>query len=388
MRRKLVSISTFNRFRLHRFVGCLLLLSLVALSTPGCTSVATQSDAKPPCAKIIYSNQNAGGDWQLRVTQWPNVSMQNVALQATGHYKPGTEIRTPRFSPNGSTVVFVGNRQSETGQETRALDPLANVGLDLWLLDIKKSTARPLSTDGAGYESPQWSPDGRSVIAISDNSYLPSQAVQEWKTALYAWDATSGKKSLLAKNVGTAIWSPNGDRIYFDKTDETGFYSISRNGGKALRFLVPKCEAILGGWSPDGKWFAYFDGGQLTITDKAQKQSVNLGLQENATALKWSPDGSRIALARSSSGKPDTAVLVVVNIEQRKERVLWSAKGTAEVISWSRNGNWIVVSHTKPESMFDQQLVAAPLAQKDNITLVSPTTGTFGFDWLEIGKCR
>lgn len=384
----MVSISTYSRYRLHRIVGCLLLLSLVALSTPGCTSVATQSDAKPPCAKIIYSNQNAHGDWQLRVTQWPNVSVQNVAPQAIGHYKPGTEIRTPRFSPNGSTVVFVGNRQSETGQETRALDPLANVGLDLWLLDIKKSTVRPLSTDGAGYESTQWSPDGRYLIAISDNSYLPSQAVQEWKTALYIWDAMSGKKSLLAKNVGTAIWSPNGDRIYFDKTDETGFYSISRNGGKALRFLVPKREAILGGWSPDGKWFAYFDGGQLIVTDKAQKQSVNLGLQESATALKWSPDGSRIALVRSSSEKLDTAVLAIVNVKLRKEKTLWSAKGTAEVVSWSRNGNWIVVAHTTPESMFDQQLLAIPLAGKGSTTLVSPASGVFGFDWLEVGRCR
>ena len=361
---------------MHKVVVCSLQLSLIALSTSVCASVVTQSDANPPCAKIIYSDQNAGGGWKLHLTQWPNSTGRDVALRATGRFKPGTEIRAPRFSPSGNAAVFVGNRRSESGQETHSLDPLANVGLDLWLLDIKKSTVRPLTTDGAGYESPQWSPDGRSIIAVSDNSYLPSRAVQEWKTALYVWDVASGKKST------------TGDRIYFDRTDETGFFSISRNGGKASRFLVPKREAILGGWSPNGKQFAYFDGGRLLVTDKAHTRIVDLGLQENATALKWSPDGLRIALIRRLSGKPDTAVLAVVNVKLRKEKTLWTARGTAEIVSWSRSSNWVVVAHTKPESVFDQQLMAIPLAGKGDVPLVSSRTGLFGFDWLEVGECR
>lgn len=365
-------------------VWCLLVSLFIALSMCQCTSIATQSDAQPSHARIIYSAQGAGDDWQLRLMQWPNGTERKLTLKTVGQYLLGMDVRTPRFSPDGSMVVFVGSRRRKNGQETRAADPLANVGLDLWLLNNQSDVARPLTTDGAGYENPQWSPDGRYVLAVSDNSYLPTHAVQEWKTTLYVWNVASGKKRLLAKNAGVATWSSDSKYVYYDKTDETGFYCISRGGGKALRFLQPKQEAILGGWSPDGKWFAYFDGGQLMVTDKSLKKSINLGSQENATALRWSPDSTRLALIRSQSKEPDTAVLAVADTKSRSTRTLWSAKGTAEVTSWSHNGDWIVVSYTKPESMFDQQLLCVSLSSEKVVLLVSPTTKTRGFDWHEL----
>ncbi len=375
--------STLIYKRSYQMVWCSLISLFIALSMCQCTSIATQSDAQPPHAKIIYSAQGVD-DWQLHLMQWPNGSGRKLTLKAIGQYSPGMDVRTPQFSPDGGMVAFVGSRRSENGQETRAADPLANVGLDLWLLNIQTSTARPLTTDGAGYENLQWSPDGRYILAVSDNSYLPTHAVQEWKTTLYVWDVASGKRRLLAKNAGTATWSSDSKCVYYDKTDETGFFYIPRDGGKSSRFLQPKREAILGNWSPDGKWFAYFDGGQLMLTDKARKQRINLGLQENATALKWSPDGLRIALVRGQSKTPGTAVLIVINVKLHKERALWSGKGTAEVTSWSHDGNWVVATRTKPESMFDQQLVAVPLTGRKAVPLVSPTTQTRGFGWHEL----
>lgn len=381
MRRKLVSTSICRRPQ--QVVCCLLISLLIVLSMCQCTSISTQSGAQPPRAKIIYSAQSTGDNWQLHLTQWPNDSGHKLTPKVVRPYLLGMDVRTPRFSPDGGTIAFVGSRRSENGQETRATDPLANVGLDLWLLDIQTDTARLLTTDGAGYENLQWSPDGRYILAVSDNSYLPTHAVQEWKTTLYVWDVTSGKKRLLIKNVGTATWSPDSKYVYYDKTDETGFYYIPRNGGKSPRFLQPRREAILGNWSPDGKWFAYFDGGQLVVTDKSRKQSIDLGLQDNATALRWSPNSTKVALIRSQSKEPDAVALVVADSKHRSIRTLWSAKGTAEVTSWSHNGNWILVTHTKPESMFSQQLLAVPLSGGKAVPLVSPTTQTRGFGWRE-----
>lgn len=384
LRKIFLSTLTYNKYRLHMIIGCLFLIFLTILRTSGSTSKINQRADQPPCAKIIYSSQNANGGWHLLLSDWPVKTWREITFQTTGQYEPGTDVRTPRFSPNGDMAVFVGNRRNKIGQETHASDPLANIGLDLWFLDIKNNKAKPLTIDGAGYETPQWSPDGRSVIAISDNSYLPSHPIQQLKMSLCIWDVVSGKKSLLAKNVGTAIWSPDSNYIYYEKTDETGFFYTSRNGGKTIRFLLPKQEAYIGGWSPDGKCFAYFDGGQLIVIDKEKKHSINLGIQEKAIALKWSPDGLRIALVRSPSLRSDILVLVVVNVKLRKERILWSVKGFAEVTSWSNNSKWIIVSHTKPDSMFNQELLAIPLSGKSNVPLVSQITGTFGFDWNEI----
>ncbi len=57
----------------------------------------------------------------------------------------------PRFSPDGSTIVFISDRD---GSE------------ELWLIELASQRARKLTTsnDRLEYASPSWSPDGQHVI--------------------------------------------------------------------------------------------------------------------------------------------------------------------------------------------------------------------------------
>jgi dipeptidyl aminopeptidase/acylaminoacyl peptidase len=60
-------------------------------------------------------------------------------------------ISQPQASPRGDWVAFI----------VRTSDLAANRGkTDLWLVDAAGREARALSTDGAGYDNPRWSPDG------------------------------------------------------------------------------------------------------------------------------------------------------------------------------------------------------------------------------------
>ena len=124
MRKKLTSTSIYRKSQ-QAILG-LLISIFIALSMYQCKSIATQSDTQPPHAKIIYSAQSSGDNWQLHLMQWPNSTEQSLILKSAGQYRPGTEIRSPLFSTDGNMLIFVGNRRGENGQETQAADPYAD----------------------------------------------------------------------------------------------------------------------------------------------------------------------------------------------------------------------------------------------------------------------
>jgi dipeptidyl aminopeptidase/acylaminoacyl peptidase len=70
-------------------------------------------------------------------------------------------ITDPQPSPRGDRVAFV----------VRTTDFEGNRGkTDLWLVGIDGSGARPLTTDGADYSNPRWSPDGATLYFLSSRS--------------------------------------------------------------------------------------------------------------------------------------------------------------------------------------------------------------------------
>lgn len=74
----------------------------VASSVCEYTSTATQCD--PPHAKIICSNRSNSDGRRLRLTEWLDAKTGELSLRPIGQYRPGAEVRTPYFSPNGKLV--------------------------------------------------------------------------------------------------------------------------------------------------------------------------------------------------------------------------------------------------------------------------------------------
>ena len=102
--------------------------------------------------------------------------------------------------------------------------------------------------------APQYSPDGKRIVFVSDRS--GSREI---------WVCASGGQNLVqltnfgGSHTGTPRWSPDGRHIAFDSRPEgrSNIYVISADGGNPRRISDGTAEDIRPGWSVDGQWI-YF----------------------------------------------------------------------------------------------------------------------------------
>lgn len=160
--------------------------------------------------------------------------------------------KQPRFSPDGKTLVFVSDRDGSD---------------NLWLTNADGSDPRQLSkTQWFGYLSPEWTPDGRYIIAARNNQDRNSPPFDLF---LYSRDGGLGQKltSLDTKDASpydSASYSApafGADPRYIWMT-QSGMYSnqlavYDRETAKIYRRSNTPGAAISPVLSPDGKWLVY-----------------------------------------------------------------------------------------------------------------------------------
>ena len=150
------------------------------------------------------------------------------------------------FSPDGSKITYVVNKKNKYGEFYR----------DVFLFDIKSSETSRL-THSARIESPNWSPDGNSIVAIqykagtqnlvSINPDNPSEITQ----------LTNFEDG---ETVFTPTWHPNGKTIYFAMADywNRNIYSIEVDTKETSTVFESEYTDYRDPFvSPDGK-FLYF----------------------------------------------------------------------------------------------------------------------------------
>ena len=162
----------------------------------------------------------------------------------------------PRYSPDGSEIVFVSDRD---GSE------------NLWLIDIASKETRQLTNGSTkSYESPEWLPDGNYVVAATAENMAVRGDARHPK--LWMWHVDGGTGVQIIKEPGSRritgpTPTPDGRHIWFaQRTNlwqynailpqyqlgvydrETGEqYTRSSRYGSAFRPTV----------SPDGAWLVY-----------------------------------------------------------------------------------------------------------------------------------
>lgn len=102
--------------------------------------------------------------------------------------------------------------------------------------------------------SPQFSPDGKRIVFVSDRS----GSKEIWVCA------SDGQQAVQLTNfggshTGTPHWSPDGKQIAFDSRPEgqTDIYAVSAEGGRPRRVTTENSEDVMPSWSRDGRWI-YF----------------------------------------------------------------------------------------------------------------------------------
>lgn len=169
----------------------------------------------------------------------------------------------PRYSPDGKHIVFTSDR---SGSE------------NLWILDVgftatdttpaADSTGLKQLTKGdkSAYASPEWTPDGKYVIA-SKSSGLGLQHL--W---MYHIEGGSGLDLLAAeeyknRNAMGAAFGPDSRYVYFSTKMGRWGYNLSRFDWQVATYdretgkVFPLTDEVGSGMrpalSPDGKWLAY-----------------------------------------------------------------------------------------------------------------------------------
>ncbi|HSG49214.1 MAG TPA: amidohydrolase family protein [Longimicrobiales bacterium] len=157
----------------------------------------------------------------------------------------------PRISPDGRTVVFVSDR---SGDE------------NVWLMDADGGNVRPLTKgDGSVYLSPDWTPDGNYVVV---SRRAPLSGLE--KLWLYHKDGGTGLQMVSgppALRLMGAAMGPDERYVYYHQ--RTGAWSYNavlpqyqlgvydRETGTRTVISSRYGSAFRPALSPDGKWMTY-----------------------------------------------------------------------------------------------------------------------------------
>ena len=269
--------------------------------TTGPSALTWSPDGK----EVVYSMQG---------TLWRQFLGAPVATQITSG--PNYDFQ-PDWSPDGRSIVF----SSYDGSS-----------YSLMLLDLPTGERRTLVEDGAVNVDARWSPDGTRVAWVS-TAFNGRWHVFVARVTAGRLDSvvriTEERDSGLPRYYYSAFdhylsptWSPdskeiilvsNRGRIY----GTGGLWRMEAKAGAPMREIhyEETTWKMRPDWAPDGKRVVYsgYHGRQwnqlwITRSEKADPMQLSYG-EFDATAPRWSPDGSRIGFI--SNGAGNTALWTV-----------------------------------------------------------------------------
>jgi Tol biopolymer transport system component len=274
-----------------------------------------------------------------------------LARLDTGAITPllGQPVRIEDFAPapDGTQIAFTQNNDDGTA--------------DLWLLDVRSKTTRRLThCVRARCSSPAWHPDG-TQIAYQRQDF--SAAVGEASRATRVWvvDVSTAQSHLLfddPQQLGAdPLWSPDGRRIAIYDAAAGGIRVYDMQTGQET-FLVSE-PGDTGAFAPDGARLVYpflVRGalGQefythLALADLSADTLVSLSGEQDAPVedayAAWSPDGTRLILARRYLDGRYTAGKQIYLLDVASGAVTPLVVDTActhAAPQWDSSGRWIV----------------------------------------------
>ncbi len=166
----------------------------------------------------------------------------------------------------------------------------------------REGKSEPISEVRQEFRWHQLSPDGKrlavGVAAWNDEIWLYDFSRDAWSQLTSDWDNSA------------PIWAPDGAQVTFTSTREGPFnlFSLPADGsGELERLTTSSQDQTPLSWSPDGRFLAFGEGGDIWILPREGDQKPKLFLS-SAWGARFSPDGRWLAYVSRESGRPEVNV--------------------------------------------------------------------------------
>jgi len=235
------------------------------------------------------------------------------------------------WSPDSREIVYESRR---TGTS------------DLWVVPVDSGAPRQLTREVRNDRSPVWSADGAWIAFLSDRGrqtdvwVVPAAGGMEQRVTddrveeegLF-WKPGTLELGFVARTETSGVWAldlpSEQERRLTPDSVRTAWFSISPDGGSILS-LIPRGGGVT----------------ELAVGPVAGGEIRTLVADVGAAyEARWSPDGSRIALASDRAGSPDIWVVQVadgtlthlVNWPGLEDMPVWTADGQSLVFGSDRD---------------------------------------------------
>jgi dipeptidyl aminopeptidase/acylaminoacyl peptidase len=213
---------------------------------------------------------------------------------------------SPRWSPDGSRLAFVSNRDKDEGQ--------------LYVIPVKGGEARRLTDFDESVGEVAWSPDGTQLVCmvrVRDEAYKEED-----------------DKKRAARRITRLQFKLDNEGWTFDRPNQL-FVVPADGSGEPVQITKGDYEHSGPAWSPDGSQIAFssarHDDWDVELASDIYVAGTSGGEPRRLTATDgfcadpaWSPDGSRIAYHYTPDpfDEPRHTRVAVVEVQSGEQRVL------------------------------------------------------------------
>ena len=247
------------------------------------------------------------------------------------------EIGGFQWSPDGRQIAYLSN-ESGTSQ--------------IHILSVADGVSRQLTRHKHPVWDPQWSPDGARLLFLSDPGWQERNEVWEVRLGDAATSRILPNGGAVVRN---ARWSRDGSAVLLE-TNASGQFDLAiwRRTDAVLRpFFKESAVRSEAQWSPDGKSLAYLSAGAVWIAGadgEKPRRVVTPGLGAGLRGLRWSPDGQSILFITDLHGDWDVGVY---SLPSNEWLLITSDPWEDLDASWSSDGRRVAFVSTQ---QFDKRL--------------------------------
>ena len=340
----------------------------------------------------LHSDSNAGPTSTIRSNAY-ELSLSPNAISTTGF-----DFMVAAMPQSGSSkIAFASNRDGS---------------LQIYVMNADGTGQTRLTSNGSNNDSPRWSPNGTKILFQSDRDNPGSGSFD-----IYLMNADGSGQTRLttdANDDSAAVWSPDGTKIAFQSLRNGSWYqvySMNADGSNQLNLTNTSFSESQPSWSPDGTKIAFaserdrpgFKSVHVMNSNGSNQHRVTFSSGEiEDTQPAWSRDGSKIAFVSTRDSTLETwqetdddgNVLNRSKLHLNKEIYLMNVDGSGQTRltnelanddspSWSPDGSKIVFRSDRERDWSDPstQVWTMNADGSSQIDLSNSVNGDYSASW-------